>query len=127
MVKSIAGFIAAPMWHEAMAYALTKYPQTYFGEPSPIYSTVPPMLQGNWQIPDANGNIVPHDLLYWTDKNNPQSGPLSNPAQDPQFSFWEYGVSAWYASHPSLFTNPPIFVQPTSPMFSDTTNATTTP
>src|SRR3989344_2239976 len=64
MVKSIAGFIAAPMWHEAMAYALSKYPKTYFGEPSPILSTVPPMLRGDWYIPDAQGNIGPHDLLY---------------------------------------------------------------
>ena len=46
MVKSVAGFIAAPMWHEAMAYALSKYPKTYFGEPSPILTSVPPMLQG---------------------------------------------------------------------------------
>ncbi len=43
MVKSIAGFIAAPMWHEAMAYALLKYPKTYFGEPSAISASVPPM------------------------------------------------------------------------------------
>jgi len=104
MVKSVAGFIAAPMWHEAMAYALSKYPKTYFGEPSPILNTVPPMLQGNWRIFDAQGNIFPHDLLYWTDKNNPQGPPLSNPAQDPQFSYWEYGVSSWYANHPDLFT-----------------------
>jgi len=103
MVKSIAGFIAAPMWHEAMAYALSKYPKTYFGEPDPIPNTVPPMLQGNWYIPDASGNIVPHSLLYWTDKNNPQGPPLNNPAQDPQFAYWEYGISAWYASHPNLF------------------------
>lgn len=104
MVKSVAGFIAAPMWHEAMAYALSKYPKTYFGEPSPILNTVPPMLQGNWRIPDAGGNIAPHDLLYWTDKNNPQGAPLSNPAEDPQFAYWEYGVSSWYANHPELFT-----------------------
>jgi membrane peptidoglycan carboxypeptidase len=110
MVKSIAGFIAAPMWHEVMAYALSKYPRTYFGEPSPILATVPPILQGNWRIPDAQGNIVPHSLLYWTDKNNPQGPPPSNPSQDPQFSHWEYGISAWYNSHPSLFVNPPIFV-----------------
>jgi penicillin-binding protein 1C len=104
MVKSIAGFIAAPMWHEAMAYALTRYPKTYFGEPSPILTMVPPMLQGNWRIPDTNGNIIPHSLLYWTDKNNPQGPPLVNPSQDPQFSYWEYGVSAWYTSHPNLFS-----------------------
>jgi len=104
MVKSVAGFIAAPMWHEAMAYALSKYPKTYFGEPSPILSTVPPMLRGNWYIPDANGNVVPHSLLYWTDKNNPQGPPPANPEQDAQFSRWEYGISAWYVSHPWLFS-----------------------
>jgi len=110
MVKSIAGFIAAPMWHEVMAYALSKYPKTYFGEPSTISATVPPMLQGNWSIPDAEGNIVPHSLLYWTDKNNPQGPSPSNPSRDPQFTHWEYGISAWYNSHPGLFVNPPIFV-----------------
>lgn len=103
MVKSIAGFIAAPMWHEAMAYALSKYPKTYFGEPNPIPATVPPMLRGTWQIPDASGSVVPHSLLYWTDKNNPRGPAPSNPAQDPQFSYWEYGIRAWYAAHPELF------------------------
>jgi penicillin-binding protein 1C len=103
MVKSIAGFIAAPMWHEAMAYALSKYPKTYFGQADPISSSVPPMLQGNWEIPDKNGSVVPHDLLYWTNKNNPQGAPLVSPEQDPQFSYWEYGLSSFYASHPELF------------------------
>ena len=103
MVKSIAGFIAAPMWHEVISYALSKYPKTYFGEPDPIPNTVPPMLQGNWNIPDATGAVVPHDLLYWTDKHNPQGAPPINPAQDAQFNYWEYGVTAWYNSHPELF------------------------
>ncbi len=103
-MKSLAGLIAAPMWHEAMAYALSKYPQTYFGQPSSILSSVPPMLQGNWRIPDATGNIIPHSLLYWTDKNNPQGPPPVNPAQDSQFAYWEYGISSWYASHPELFS-----------------------
>ena len=105
MVKSIAGFIAAPMWHEVMAYALSKYPKTYFGEPSTISDTVPSMLQGNWYMQDKDGNVVPHSLLYWTDKNNPQNAPPPDPAQDPQFSYWEYGISNYYASHPYLFTN----------------------
>lgn len=104
MVKSIAGFIVAPMWHDAMTYAVSKYSKTYFGEPDPIFSSVPPLLQGNWQIPDSSGSLTPHDLLYWTDKNNPQGAPPSNPASDPQFSYWEYGVQAWYASHPNLFS-----------------------
>lgn len=103
MVKSIAGFIAAPMWHEVFAYALSKYPARYFGEADPIPNTVPPMLQGNWRIADATGALIPHSLLYWTDKNNPQGLPPTNPALDPQFAYWEYGIQAWYTSHPNLF------------------------
>jgi 1A family penicillin-binding protein len=104
MVKSIAGFILVPMWHDIMAYALTKYPHTYFGEPDPIPATVPPMLKGEWQIPDASGAIVPHSLLYWTNKSNPQGPVPQNPGADPQYAAWEYGISAWYASHPGYFT-----------------------
>ncbi|MHB8913555.1 MAG: transglycosylase domain-containing protein [Minisyncoccota bacterium] len=110
MSKTIAGFIAAPMWHEVMSYALSKYPKTYFGEPDLISSSVSPMLRGDWQIPDAQGNTTPHSLLYWTNKNNPQGPAPANPAQDPQFSYWEYGIQSWYASHPDLFTNPPLMV-----------------
>jgi 1A family penicillin-binding protein len=104
MVKSVAGYIAAPMWHEVMVYALAKYPKTYFGEPSPIYTSVPPLLQGNWRVPDSQGNVVPHSELYWTDKHNPQGPPPSDPSQDSQFPYWEYGVSAWYNTHPDLFS-----------------------
>ncbi len=104
MAKSVAGFIAAPMWHEAMAYALAKYPKAYFAPATQISSSVPPMLQGNWRVPDATGAMYPHSLLYWTDKNNPLSGPPSNPANDSQFAYWEYGVSAWYQRHPELFS-----------------------
>jgi 1A family penicillin-binding protein len=128
MVKSVAGFIAAPMWHEALAYALTKYPKTYFGEPTPIYSTVPPMLQGTWRMPDANGNVVPHDLLYWTDKNNPQGPPPYNPGNDPQFEHWEYGVSYWYNARPELFTSGTILSAPLTQLHEEgTTNETDEP
>lgn len=105
MVKSVAGFIAAPMWHEVMAYALSKYPHTYFGEPSPISLSVPPMLQGNWKVSDHAGNIVPHSLLYWTDKNNPLGEAPRNNSEDPQFPYWEHAVQAWYNLYPGLFAN----------------------
>ncbi len=116
MVKSVAGFIAAPMWHEAMAYALSKYPKAYFGQSSPIFTSVPPMLQGNWYLPDALGTIAPHSLLYWTDKNNPQGPPPVNPTADPQFAYWEYGISAWYAAHPELFAGGIMLPVPLSPL-----------
>ncbi len=110
MERTTAGFIAVPVWREVMSYALSKYPKSYFYETNPIQSSVPPMLQGNWRVPDASGNILPHDPLYWIDKNNPLGPPPSNPSQDPQFAHWEYGVSSWYSSHPNLFVNPKIFV-----------------
>ncbi|MEK7144502.1 MAG: PBP1A family penicillin-binding protein [Patescibacteria group bacterium] len=117
MVKSVAGFIAAPMWHEVMAYALSKYPKMYFGEPTPILSSVPPLLQGNWYIPDREGNIIPHDLLYWTNKNNPQVPLVHDPSQDPQFASWEYGVSMWYERHPELFSSEILLPVPLSNTF----------
>ncbi len=110
MVKSVAGLIAAPMWHEALAYALSKYPKRYFGEPAAISASAPAILQGEWRIEDAQGNTLPHSLLYWTNKQNPQGGPLYNPAQDPQFSYWEYGVLSYYQSRPDLFSRAlPLF------------------
>jgi penicillin-binding protein 1C len=118
MVKSVAGFIAAPMWHKVMSYALSKYPRIYFGEPSPILSSLPPILQGNWYIPDLEGKIVPHSLLYWTDKNNPRGQPPTNPTRDPQFAYWEYGIEAWYTSHPELFSP---HLAPPVPISADTT------
>lgn len=128
---SLAGLVAAPMWHEAMAYALAKYPRGYFGEPSPIYASVPPMLQGIWQIPDVDGAVVPHSLLYWTDKTNPQGPPPSNPARDPQFVAWEYGISAWYASHQEQFVGGVGYTVPITtyqaPMLEPAQVSTTTP
>lgn len=128
MVKSVAGFIAAPMWHEAMAYALSKYPKTYFGEPDPIFNTVPQMLQGNWRIPDYLGNVAPHDLLYWTNKNNPQGPPPADQSKDPQSAYWEYGVSTYYASHPEFFSGGIMLPVPLSvaPTVYTTSEATTT-
>lgn len=110
MVKSVAGLIAAPLWHEVMVYALSKYPKTYFGEWSPIWASISPILRGDWRIPDRQGVVAPHDVLYWVDKNNPQKILLSDPVEDPQFPRWEYGISSWYASRPQYFVNPPLFV-----------------
>jgi membrane peptidoglycan carboxypeptidase len=104
LAKSASGLVTR-IWNEAMTYAVSKYPKAYFGEPDQILSSVPPMLQGNWYVPDQNGNIAPHSLLYWTNKNNPQGPTPAVPLQDSQLDHWEYGISFWYASHPELFSN----------------------
>ncbi len=100
MTKTIAGFILAPMWHDIMAYALTKYPQTYFGQPDPIPSTVPPMLQGQWQT--AQGV---HSPLYYFNKTSPLTG--SPDPTDPQYSHWETALSTWLANNPSVLSTIP--------------------
>jgi membrane peptidoglycan carboxypeptidase len=90
MQKKVAGQIVAPMWHEFMNYALSKYPSSGFAAPDPIEneSSLPPVLRGSVQ----RENGVVHDILYWVDKDNPRSGPPTNPQNDPQFPLWEYGV-----------------------------------
>jgi len=87
MVKEIAGYIVAPMWHDIMAYALTKYPQEFFTAPQPIPDDVPGALRGLY----SDGTTA-HDILYWVDKNNPRSG--GNSWSDGQFPYWEYPINA---------------------------------
>ncbi len=112
--KKIAGFVVAPLWNEFMQYALTKYPE----QPFPDYTkpaTTKPVLSGIWQgfdpiITDINGNPVSqdytgqtrtkitsnvHSILYSVNKSDPLGPPPTNPANDPQFERWEYGVRRW--------------------------------
>lgn len=96
MAKNIAGFIVAPVWNKVMQYALTKYPQEYFGDPTAIDPSAKPVLQGQWRETGSDGLI--HDLLYWTDKNNPAGPAPINPASDGQYARWEYPVQQWYTS-----------------------------
>lgn len=93
MVKEIAGYIVAPMWHAFMQVALEKYPKEYFNEPPTLPANVPSMLQGVYQTPSGV-----HELLYSIDKNNPLGPPPLNPANDPQFAYWEYPVQVWLGS-----------------------------
>lgn len=94
MVKEIAGYIVAPMWHEFMQAAIEKLPKEYFGAPAPIPDSAPAALRGI--AVGADGSSQPHDILYWVDKNNPNI-PAINPGGDPQFAYWEYPVQIWAA------------------------------
>ncbi len=91
MVKEIAGYIVAPMWHEFMQYALSKYPQSYFGEAPGVPDSAPAALHG------ISGG---HDILYWVNKDNPLA-PATNPSSDPQFARWEFSIGAWASPQPA--------------------------
>ena len=36
-----------------------------------------------------------HEILYWVDKSDPYGAVPENPANDPQFTHWEYPVQQW--------------------------------
>lgn len=95
MVKEIAGYVVAPMWHAVMEYALTKYPPSYFAEPPGIPDSAPPALRGMSQG---------HDILYWVQKDNPLGGGTSQ--GDAQFSRWEFPIGSWGAAVPASSTTP---------------------
>lgn len=104
MVKEIAGYIVAPMWHDIMQYALTKYPQQFFTPPQPIPDSVPGALRGM----NSNGSAY-HDILYWVNKDDPRGG--GNSQNDGQFPYWEYPLSGYapgmqYSSTSSSTPNP---------------------
>jgi membrane peptidoglycan carboxypeptidase len=92
MERRIAAFIIAPMWHEFVEYALTKYPSDDFVPPAPDpqYDSLPPALRGVWS---TGGGV--HDILYWLDKDSPRSGRGGN-FSDPQLPYWEFGVANWF-------------------------------
>lgn len=86
MVKEIAGYIVAPMWHEFMQVALEKFPQEYFGEPRAVPSDAPGILRGIY-----SGSDGMHDILHWVNKDNPLGGGTSR--GDGQYRYWEYSIS----------------------------------
>ncbi len=84
MVKEIAGYIVAPMWHQFMEVALQEFPQEFFGERRPVPENAPAVLQGS-----ISGM---HELLHWVDKDNPLGGGSSR--GDQQYPYWEYSLTA---------------------------------
>jgi 1A family penicillin-binding protein len=103
MAKKIAAFIIAPMWHDFMAEALTKYssPSDTFPAPAPDpdVASLPPVLEGNWNTDPSQGV---HDILYWVNKDDPRGPPPTNPWSDPQAAYWDYPVQLWAAQNPQL-------------------------
>jgi len=91
MVKKVAGQIVAPMWREIMNQILPSIPVETFVAPEPIDPTLKPVLRGVW-TGDSSGI---HDILYYVDKANPLGPNPLNPASDPQYTNWEFGVQNW--------------------------------
>ncbi len=89
MVKEIAGYVVAPMWHAFMEKALARIPQEYFGEPRQTPEDAKAVFFGNYSSDGA------HDILYYVDRSDP-TGPIpQNPGNDAQYAYWEYPVQIW--------------------------------
>ncbi len=112
MVKKIAGFIVAPMWNEFMQkYFELKGASPAFPPPPPIDPTIKPVLRGYIYTPTAaetmdasstqpdtrsvQGAVPPHSILQYVNKDDPRGPAPTNPANDPQYPYWEYGVLLW--------------------------------
>ncbi len=90
MQKNAGSILAAvPIWHDFMLEALKTQPKEVFNRPSPVTESKP-MLNGDYL---ANQQI--HSILYYVDKADPLGPAPGNPADDPQFSNWEFGVLEW--------------------------------
>jgi membrane peptidoglycan carboxypeptidase len=89
MVKEIAGYIVAPMWHQIMQDALNKYPVAYFPQPPAIPQDAKPVFLGNYA---ANGV---HEILNSVDRSDPTGPAPLRPQNDPQYEYWEYPVQIW--------------------------------
>src|SRR3989344_3680947 len=103
MVNNSASFLVAPMWHDFMVYALSKYsaPSDAFPAPGPDpdVATMPAVLTGNW---NTDPTLGVHEILYWIDKDNPRGGRPANPARDPQFAHWDSPAALWACQQAGL-------------------------
>ncbi|MBI2507283.1 MAG: hypothetical protein HYW09_01575, partial [Candidatus Niyogibacteria bacterium] len=119
MVKSIAGFIAAPLWNAFFQEASRTLEKKEFVPPAPT-EPKKAALNGEWrgsrtytidkiskklataftpqQYKEERPLIQIHSILYWLDKNNPDGPIPQNPSDDSQFSLWEYPVRKWAES-----------------------------
>ena len=101
MTREGAGISASgPMWHAFMAKALNIRTNERFINPDPVTSNKT-MLDGNYTyLKDSSSSPEYHEILYYVDKSNPLGSMPSNPANDSQFSNWEWPVNNFYHQSP---------------------------
>lgn len=89
MAKRVSGLIVSPLWRDIMDEVLPSFPYESFVEPEQEdFTQLKPVLRG-----ETGGE--PHSILHWVEKDNPRGPYPSNPGNDSQYPYWEYGVSRW--------------------------------
>ena len=118
MGGGLSGLITTPMWREFMDVALPLVPEETFPQPQINTQGVKPIIRGEYintsllleglkeqtggssdeekpqvDLSSVYSNI--HSILHFIDRNDPLGGYPANPANDPQYENWEYGVQKW--------------------------------
>ncbi len=111
MGGGLSGLITTPMWRAFMDVALEKLPIETFVQPQINTAGVKPVIRGEYidtsfilkALEDAESSNLDistlsnsvHSILHFVNKNDPQGSYPANPANDSQYSNWEYGVQKW--------------------------------
>jgi 1A family penicillin-binding protein len=121
MEKKVAGFIIAPLWNKYLQAYFELYPEkSRFSSPPSLDASLKPVLRGRYEgansvvIDKGSGQLanddtpsemreelfIPdiHSILHWVDKDDPRGPIPSNPGNDGQYHYWEYGVLIWSAA-----------------------------
>ena len=122
MGGGLSGLITTPMWREFVDIALEKLPEESFTQPQINTLGVKPVIRGQYidttLLLEAMRNSSStdigigtifnntHSILHFVNKNNPIGSYPQNPASDPSYRNWEYGVQQWNKSkYGSLITD----------------------
>ena len=111
MGGGLSGLITTPMWREFMDVALEKLPTETFTQPQITTQGVKPIIRGQYintqllldSLQNSSSTEIDlgmvyrniHSILHYVDKNNPTGPYPINPASDPAYDNWEYGVQEW--------------------------------
>lgn len=113
MSGGLSGLIVTPMWREFMDFALEKRERQTFAQPQIDLGGLKPILRGDYvdstmiinQIIESGGDLANidinsltsgiHNILHYVNRNDPRGAYPSNPASDPAYGNWEYGVQRW--------------------------------
>ncbi len=118
MRQNVAGLIISPVWGAFTAQAVKDLPVENFQSPPPPLTDNKPILRGIWEggvsywkdtisgklatdytPAETKKEVVApsvHSILYWLTKADPRGAVPTDPKQDAQFEYWEYGVRKWF-------------------------------
>lgn len=127
--KADGVYVAAPIWHNFMKRALKNTPVEDFTPAEPPPADTKPILLGQGfgdivvNINKTNGllasdatppelvisktYLIPHDLLFYINKDEPSGPPPSDPSADIQFANWEASVVNYAQKNGLALEEPP--------------------